>query len=147
MYRLFRARGCRFSSSKSNTAGICELFTQDARSRGSQPVVLLLPDRVCLERYLGTGCWVYQSLLDELDRRGVPVVNVGADLAGRLVVPDDGSRGSPPAAEGTSRGRVAVALARSRVGDLFAAGGHYGPEASRWVAESVARWLSTRGLP
>jgi hypothetical protein len=120
------------------TAGICALCAETARGRGAQVAVVLMPDRQSLATFLASGEWVYQPLADELERRGIPWVNVGPNLACGLA-----GQAYPAVLADAAVRQAAV----SRLGAAFGADGHYGAAANRDVAEAVASWLGARGLP
>lgn len=66
------------------TAAICETFTEEAKARGMQPIVLLLPTREDIEDGREKNVWHYASLLEELGRRGVEFLDFGPHLAAHI---------------------------------------------------------------
>ncbi len=100
------------------TEGLFDAFTSTVRSQGSQPVVILFPDRVHLSSYQRTGKKIYQPLLDFFAEKGVSVIDAFDIFAVR---PD------------------------TDLDPLFT-GVHYSPAANRKIAESVWEYLRKHQL-
>lgn len=66
------------------TVGIIEEFNKEAVARGRQPVVLIIPTGLDLKYYQRKGFWVYQTLVDELNKIGIKPVNIGPDMLAHL---------------------------------------------------------------
>lgn len=95
-------------------AALLARFAQGARARDKKLLVLMLPERDVIDRYLETGEWSHRALLD-LEARYAPVINLGAELIRQL--------GPRPYSE------------------IEHPGGHYNDEGNRMIAESVFREL------
>jgi hypothetical protein len=107
------------------TAGILKLFASTAEARGQRSLIVVFPDRSDLDRYFGSGTWVYQPLLDELERAGLTPLNVGDAFVKRYD--------------------------SSSISKVFGTGGpretyHYGIEGSHFVADTVLECIRERGL-
>jgi hypothetical protein len=102
------------------TAEIMRRFHADAIAAGRFPILVVLPDIEELERFRREGTWTYQSLLDLLDERAVPCLNLGPDLLERL-----GAREPRELAGGRK---------------------HYNAEGYRMVADAVFGHMKSEGL-
>ena len=59
------------------TLGIMEDFCREARKRGKQPLILIIPTHFDILEYRHSGKWVYQSLLDLLVKNNLEFVDAG----------------------------------------------------------------------
>ena len=59
------------------TVGIMEEFSRDARKRGKQPLVLIIPTHFDVAHYRKVGKWVYQPLIDILVKKRLAFIDVG----------------------------------------------------------------------
>ena len=59
------------------TARIFEAFQREAQRRGKVPILAVIATGLDLEYHREHGRWVYQSLVDRLERRGLRVLNMG----------------------------------------------------------------------
>ena len=66
------------------TAGILEKFVKEARAHGKMPIVLIIASGHDLHYYQTHGIWTYQTLLDRLQDRGLPVLDAGPEMIKRL---------------------------------------------------------------
>ncbi len=66
------------------TAAILESFHDQATETGRLPVVIVLPTGLDLEHYLAHARWTYRPLLDEMEKRGMPVLNAGPPLLAKM---------------------------------------------------------------
>lgn len=100
------------------TTKILERFDAEARRRGRQPVVLVIPTGLDLAYFAREGAWVYQPLLDALGARGISALNVGPGLMAALGERDP-SELIQPLDHFTAEGDVLLAnLVYERVRDL-----------------------------
>jgi hypothetical protein len=102
------------------TAEIMRRFHADAIAAGRVPILVVLPDVEELERFRREGAWTYQSLLDALEERGLPCLNLGPGLLESL-----GTRDLRELAGGRK---------------------HYNAEGYRMVAEVVFDHMAAEGL-
>lgn len=101
------------------TERIASAFREEVVARGAHPLVVMLPHAMDLAVHGKSGSFPYESLRRAMERRGLDVVDIGAEVVAR--------RG-----EGASAG--------------FAAGQHYDEQGYRFVAETVFARLRERGL-
>jgi hypothetical protein len=66
------------------TAAILAAFDRDARARGKQPLVYILPSIREINVFRDAGVWVYQPLLDLLEQNGVEAINIGPHILARI---------------------------------------------------------------
>jgi len=62
------------------TSAILEAFSREARARGRQPIVAVIPTGRDLEYFRRRGRWVYRPLIEELERRDVTVLDAGPGM-------------------------------------------------------------------
>src|SRR5262249_55643138 len=62
------------------TAAILEAFSREARARGREPIVAVIPTGRDLQYFRKHGEWVYRPLIEELDRRGVTGLDPGPGM-------------------------------------------------------------------
>lgn len=62
------------------TAAIMEEFCRQARQRGQQPLVLIMPTHIDVARYPRVGKWVYQPLIDMLVERNLNFIDAGPEF-------------------------------------------------------------------
>lgn len=62
------------------TQAIIEDFCALARTRGKQPVILVIPTHIDLANYRRHGTWVYQPLIDHLVRKNLDFIDVGPEF-------------------------------------------------------------------
>lgn len=100
------------------TARLCRMFVADAAARGKTALLVMFPSRQDLEAYAQSGRWTYQPLMEQLERDGQPVLNLGPALL-------------------DAAGERSPATLFKRL--------HYNEDGNRRVAEALAQAL--RGLP
>jgi hypothetical protein len=61
-----------------------KLFANTARDRGKTPVVFILPTAREIVYYRSRGQWIYQPLVSQIEKAGIPVYNLGEPLLARL---------------------------------------------------------------
>lgn len=66
------------------TREICRAFHAEALARGKKPLIVIFPAMEDLELHREHGRWVYQSLIDELGKLGIEVLNFGETLEEHL---------------------------------------------------------------
>jgi hypothetical protein len=103
------------------TAAILRTFVAEAKARGQQPFVMILPTGLDFELHAENGLWVFQPLLDALHREGIAVANLGEDMAASM-------------------------SGRSYCEFISDCSGHYNTEGYAMVASIVATRLESRGL-
>ena len=59
------------------TVAIMGEFCREARKRGQEPLILVIPTHVDLANYRRHGEWVYQPLIDILAKRNLKFIDVG----------------------------------------------------------------------
>ncbi len=59
------------------TVALMEEFCREARARGKQPLVLLIPTHIDVAYYRRVGKWVYQPITDLLIKRRLDFIDVG----------------------------------------------------------------------
>lgn len=59
------------------TVAIMEEFCNEARQRGQQPLVLIIPTHIDLANYRRVGKWVYKPLTDILVQRKLEFIDLG----------------------------------------------------------------------
>jgi hypothetical protein len=65
------------SQAVSITLAIMEAFCREARQRGQQPLILVIPTHVDLAYYRRHGTWIYQPITDNLAKKGLDFIDVG----------------------------------------------------------------------
>jgi len=63
------------------TLGIMEEFCREAKKRGKQPLILIIPTHFDIIQYHRDGKWVYQPLLDLMARKKLEVIDAGPKIA------------------------------------------------------------------
>lgn len=63
------------------TVELLKAFADEAQARGIRPLVVIFPDRSALADYTGSRAKIWQTLLDQLDREGIPYLDLTKDLA------------------------------------------------------------------
>jgi hypothetical protein len=63
------------------TAGIMEDFCREARKRGKQPLVLVIPTHFDIIQYRHEGKWVYQPIIDLLAKQNLEFLDAGPRIA------------------------------------------------------------------
>lgn len=66
------------------TAAIMALFSQEAKAQGRRPCIVLIPLLHDLREFQKKGTWIYQPLMDRLEKSGVPYFNVGPKIIASL---------------------------------------------------------------
>lgn len=66
------------------TAEIMRSFQREAERRGQRSLLVIFPGPDDMAHHRETGVWIYQSLIDALERSGLSPYNFGDDLAKRL---------------------------------------------------------------
>ncbi len=59
------------------TVAIMEAFSREAKQRGQQPLILIIPTHIDLAYYRHHGAWIYQPITDELARKGLDFIDLG----------------------------------------------------------------------
>jgi hypothetical protein len=59
------------------TLAIMEAFSREAKQRGQQPLILIIPTHVDLRYYRHHKIWIYQPIVDELTRKGLNFIDLG----------------------------------------------------------------------
>lgn len=63
---------------------LLRMFAQEARRRGKKPLIVFFPSEDDLVRSQQGAPWLYQPLLDDLQRAEQPYLNLGSNLLARL---------------------------------------------------------------
>jgi hypothetical protein len=63
------------------TVGIMEEFSREARKRGKQPLILIIPTHFDILEYRHSGKWVYQPLIDLLTKKNLAFIDAGPRLS------------------------------------------------------------------
>ncbi|MGQ9786542.1 MAG: hypothetical protein ACUVSJ_08790 [Anaerolineae bacterium] len=103
------------------TLRLLTLFAHTVRENGSTPIVLVCAYRPTFEEYAVGNPPMYQGLIDQLRRRGIPVL----DLAPEFVAANQGSLDFT---------------------GYFAPGGHYNEVGNRIVSQAVLNYLCQEKL-
>jgi hypothetical protein len=59
------------------TLAIMEAFYREARQRGQQPVILIIPTHIDLAYYRRHRIWIYQPITDYLTKKGLDFIDAG----------------------------------------------------------------------
>jgi hypothetical protein len=59
------------------TQAILEAFCREAKQRGQQPLILIIPTHVDLRYYRHHKIWIYQPIVDELTKKGLAFIDLG----------------------------------------------------------------------
>ena len=59
------------------TLAIMEAFSREARQRGQQPVILIIPTHIDLAYYRRHKIWIYHPITDYLTKKGLDFLDVG----------------------------------------------------------------------
>lgn len=62
------------------TAAIMALFSQEAKAQGKHPCIVLIPLLHDLWEFQEKGTWIYQPLIDQLEKKKVPYFNAGPKI-------------------------------------------------------------------
>jgi hypothetical protein len=62
------------------TLGIMEEFCREAKKRGKQPLILIIPTHFDIIQYHHDGKWVYQPLLDLMARENLEFIDAGPGI-------------------------------------------------------------------
>ncbi len=62
------------------TLGIMEEFSREARKRGKQPLILIIPTQFDIIQYQRDEKWVYQPLLDLMARKNLEFIDAGPEI-------------------------------------------------------------------
>lgn len=74
-YDLYRAGHS--SQALKTTLAIMEAFCREARQRGQQPLILIIPTHIDLAYYRRHGTWIYQPITTHLVQKGLDFIDVG----------------------------------------------------------------------
>jgi hypothetical protein len=106
------------------TIALAKTFAQEARARGQEPLVLILPSCASFREHAARGAFEYAPLVEPLVRDRIDVIDGGQALLGAL------------------NGRSYFTL----YSDPATCRGHFGRDGSALMAEIVAAALTQRGL-
>jgi hypothetical protein len=70
------------------TAAILATFDHEAKARGKHPLIVALPSIREFDYYRENGLWIFQPLIDELQRSGIRMINLGPLLTAHFVESD-----------------------------------------------------------
>lgn len=107
----------RFGEAFRVTAGILEEFYEEAKRNGARPIIAILPDYGVIRAYYKHNRKNYQAIVDFLEKRHIPYVDVTDDFLSKL-------------------------KAGYKKEDFFGKEEHYNEGGNRLVAEALKRYLT-----
>lgn len=107
------------------TAGIMKRFAHEAQLRGQKALLVLFPGEADLDYFRKNNKWLYQNLIDELQREGLEPLNFGETLIAHL-------EGRP----------VSEAFGTGSDSKRF----HYNQEVSHLVADTILQHIKESNL-